>query len=523
MAAGPGASLAGALEELQAARLQLRSVLARTPPALARKEVPGRGTRLQFLGLASHGRLGLFLARVSFRAWAGAVHSASLDPPAAVPLGREVLAERLFHTFTRRVLSQALSAWRLCLRRATRLRGHERLMQEQAAQAARAERTQQDALQALRQRIEECKGRMEQLCTRLNFSTAAALLLRSLLVWRYHCREEQLEAVAEKIGAAQTETMLLGSTEVDKALSLLLAREAALVCELAMPLTHGDAQIFDLISALGPSLRLMILGPCWLRWRLRALLGLSWLRQRRVHISLCRLFLPRFEACQLRARVLRAWHRGCGGCHQRLPIWFQERCSAMAGAFQWAASHVFRRQRLCLLRSSLGAWFWWGVLLPKQQRLRAITGNYVFELAQVTKIVSPERSPAPSAARALQNLQVPRLLDVVGKLAARAALRAWRLQVAKECAFNAMVLLPQEEDLEALEALDLVSVSSASSSQRWHRAQRFEGDGIRSFSFSGSLAQPPPRLQQPGHAPADPEERPSRPWSPLQEDLDDME
>ncbi|CAE7234672.1 gpmA, partial [Symbiodinium microadriaticum] len=289
---GQGGSLAAALQELQEARQQLRNVLSRATaedshPAGGRSGSGGK-TRLRFLGHASHRRCGLFLQRASFRAWAGEAKSAKSGHGPA-----PVLAELHFRLRNRAGLLRALSAWRLALRRDVRLRRQERLAQTHAAEVARAEGAQHVS-----------EGRLELLCCRLASSTAAACLSRrALLVWRYHCHEAQLEAVAEKSQAIQTETLRLSiSGEADKAVALLSAREAALDCELATPLPRCDELIFQLLSARGPSLRYAILRPCWRRWRLRASYGLSWMRQRGVHVTLGCQHLPRFEARQLLSR-----------------------------------------------------------------------------------------------------------------------------------------------------------------------------------------------------------------------------
>ncbi|CAE7252391.1 gpmA1, partial [Symbiodinium pilosum] len=99
-------------------------------------------------------------------------------------------------------------------------------------------------------------------------------------------------------------------------------------------------------------------------------------------------------------------------------------------------------------------------------------------------------SPATKAARIPQSRQLTaRLIDVARALSLRAALQSWRLQVAKERAFNAMLMLPDDEDFAAVDALESASTGSTTSpSQRWHRAQRFEGEGSRNFSFSGPLS-----------------------------------
>eukprot|EP00439_Symbiodinium_sp_Y106_P003167 s5819_g1.t1 len=253
--AGQGGSLAGALQELQEARQQLRNVLS-SATATEDSRPAGCGsfggkTRLRFLGHASHRRFGLFLLRVSFRAWAGAQAKAKSGHVGHGPTP-VVLAELYFRSRNRAGLLRAFSAWRLSLSRDGRLRRQERLAQDHAAEVARAEGAQQVS-----------EGRLELLCSRLASSTAACLLRRSLLVWRYYCHEAQLEAVAEKSQAIQTETLRLSmSGEADKAVALLSAREAALDCELATPLPRCDELIFQLLSARGSSLRYAILRPC---------------------------------------------------------------------------------------------------------------------------------------------------------------------------------------------------------------------------------------------------------------------
>ncbi|CAE7749388.1 gpmA [Symbiodinium sp. CCMP2592] len=541
--AGQGGSLAAALQELQEARQQLRNVLSRATatedsrPAGSGGGKSGSGgkTRLRFLGHASHRRFGLFLLRVSFRAWAGAQAKAKSGHVGHGP-APVVLAELYFRSRNRAGLLRAFSAWRLSLHRDGRLRRQERLAQDRAAEVARAEAAQHVS-----------EGRLELLCSRLASSTAAVCLLRrSLLVWRYCCHEAQLEAVAEKSQAIQTETLRLSmSGEADKAVALLSAREAALDCELATPLPRCDELIFQLLSARGSSLRYAILRPCWRRWRLRASYGLSWMRQRGVHITLGCQHLPLFEARQLLARVIRTWHYGCGGMHRRLPLWCQERGSAMARGFQMVADMSLKRQRLWLLRCSFGAWVCWGCFLPKRGLFGAPhTERPAADLHFLRHLrwAASQRPPRRRADRGLrtdgwsklENLQVLRHLQSLDALTARAVLRAWRLQVAKEMAFNAMLMLPDDqEDLQALEFLGSVSAfSAASPSQRWDR-QHIEGvdqPRLELPALSGPLAQPLPpvpraqRAQQPGDSqnerPAWPE---SRLWSPVSEDVDDME
>ncbi|CAE7410974.1 gpmA, partial [Symbiodinium sp. CCMP2456] len=532
--AGQGGSLAAALQELQEARQQLRNVLFRATAEDSRpaggsgggRSGSGGKTRLRFLGHASHRRCGLFLLRVSFRAWAGEAKSKSGYCP--------VLAELHFRLRNRAGLLRALSAWRLSLRRDARLRRQERLAQTHAAEVARA---------AGAQHVSE--GRLELLCSRLASSTAAACLSRrAFLVWRYHYHEAQLEAVAEKSQAIQTETLRLSmSGEADKAVALLSAREAALECELATPLPRCDELIFQLLSARGPSLRYAILRPCWRRWRLRASYGLSWMRQRGVHVTLGCQHLPCFEARQLLARVIRTWHYGCGGVHRRLPIWCQERGSATARGFQMVADMSLQRQRLWLLRCSFGAWVCLGCFLPKRRLLGAGTARQAADLDLVCHLrwTASQRPPRRRAEQGLgkedwsklENLQVLRHLECLHALTARAVLRAWRLQVAKEMAFNAMLMLPDDQDLQALEFLDSVSAfSGASPSQQWDR-QHVEGvdqPRLELPALSGPLAQPllpvprAQRAQQPGNSH---NERSSwvqsRLWSPVSEDVDDME
>ncbi|CAE7853573.1 gpmA [Symbiodinium microadriaticum] len=133
-----------------------------------------------------------------------------------------------------------------------------------------------------------------------------------------------------------------------------------------------------------------------------------------------------------------------------------------------------------------------------------------------------------------ENLQVLRHLESLYGLTARAVLRAWRLQVAKEMAFNAMLMLPDDqEDLQALEFLDSVSAfSEASPSQRWDR-QHVEGvdqPRLELPALSGPLAQPLPpvpraqRALQPSNSQTEQSSWPrSRLWSPVSGDVDDME